>query len=274
MAKRTTTNVLKRKVQKTVTAAPQPATPASRTVLSELPPLEDAIARIRKFGWIVKLSGGEHFNVHEPDPVDSKSPRSYLDSARLREIAMLDEPGIRHEIENAPVRTTPVFLGNWKPLTIEGDDMTKKSTKKNSNGSTNKAGGSLPESSITDEKVLAYFEKAAKAGVKLTPAGICRFIRKSGDGLSEKRCARLLKTVDIKELRKLAPVEEKEEKTTTKAAASKSNGKSNGNGNGNGHGTKKPATRAASGKKKAGYIPKPNETTKGRATGRRASARA
>jgi len=116
------------------------------------------------------------------------------------------------------------------------------------NKSKSTKGTGLPEGSISDAKVEEYIRKAAAAGVKQTPSAICRFIRAAGDGLSEKRCGRILGNMKDK-------VVEAEATETAKPQAQVAG---NGKGASKKAATKSPATKST-GKKKAGPLLKPKD---------------
>jgi len=228
--------MLKRKKPATAVTPVAPK-PDNGKVVTELPPLEDAIARIERCGYVVRRCGTEQYRVNRPDPVGDYSERSYFDTTRLREIGMLKEAGITAAVSTAPMRATPVYLGTWTS-TLNGDYETAMSNE-------NKKPG-LPESSLTDEQVVAFIKKAAGAGVKLTPSAICRYIRNNNEGLSEKRCARILKTVDKGSLPKPpaeadAPAEPS--KTATKATAKPKATKAAAGKSAKAEGTKKSAKK-------------------------------
>lgn len=234
--KKQTTKRSTRKITKPQTTAPAPAAPSVDALTTF-----QASRLIKAAGFDVREIASDMFRVHVPDPADGYHVRSYFDATRLREIAVMDREGLAGAISSAPIKSTSPY---FKEPNMTDTTNNGKSTK----------GTGLPETSITDAKVEEYIRKAAAAGVKQTPSAICRFIRAAGDGLSEKRCGRILGA--MKDKPKVATSEKTE--VTEKA-------KPEGNGKG---ATKKAATKTAttkSGAKKKGALLNPKEKKAGAA---------
>lgn len=103
--------------KKTTSSQTPPPEPVDE---SNLPSIEIAMDRVKTCGYEVKRCGANQFRVHLPDPIDNYNERSLFTTLELRQLSMLETKKlIRAGVTNAPNKVTPLFVGRWKPVSLE-----------------------------------------------------------------------------------------------------------------------------------------------------------